>query len=215
MRVFFFLFFGVITQLIISCTYFQQEKKISEYLIWLNDESNGLVKEKYINGLVFTAKYLPPDYLVYQELKNDTLYSLAKKDSLLNLYSSNLTFLLSVKPDEREENSKISDVMYLGVTNMSDYKERVLLMNFEMKEFLQLQTETNVVYSPVLTNMENTYSLGNGRSITCVFAPLKDKKEFNNTSTLDLVWDDEIFESGRNHFVFNRKDFSSVPRLIY
>lgn len=197
-----------------SCSCFQQEKELSDYLTWLNNESNGLVKKKYINGLIFTAKYLPPDYLVYQELKDDTLYTDSHKDSLLDMYAHNMTFLLTVQPDERDKESDIADVMYLGVKNMNDYQERVMLLNFEIKEYLHLEAK-NASYSPVLTNLENTYSLGSGRNITCVFSPLKDKNEFSKTDTLDLVWDDEIFESGRNHFVFVNQDFSSLPRLKF
>ena len=39
-----------------------------EYLSWLNDEENGLVKGKEAGGITVKVKQLPSNYLAYQDL---------------------------------------------------------------------------------------------------------------------------------------------------
>ncbi|MDB5274749.1 MAG: hypothetical protein JWO58_3116 [Chitinophagaceae bacterium] len=212
MRLVFLIFFAVY---LTACSLYKGEKDPASYYTWLNDPDNGLVQEKRINGLVFSVKYMPPEFLAYQDLKNSGNYTQKQKDSVIASYSSTMTFLLSVNPDEKDSSNSIRDVMYLGVENMEDYQQRSMMMNFEMNQYLELKTSDSSIYSPVLVNMENTYSLSKGRSFTCVFSPLKNNEEFKNSKQFDFVWDDEIFDSGRNHFVFDPHNIFSSPSLTF
>lgn len=209
-----YIFFICLPLIFSSCSFFNSEKELGDYMQWIHNEDNGLVKSKHINGLIFTVKYLPAEYMAYQELKDSNAHTISK-DSLIKQYRNTLFFLLTVNSDDEMKENAGKDVMYLGVKNPKEYQERVMLMNFNMKEFISIQLNDSSTYSPVLTNMENTYGLSNGRSILCVFAPYKSIQEFNNSNTIDLIWDDEIFQSGRNHFVFDSKDFLSLPRLKF
>lgn len=209
-----YIFFICLPLIFSSCSFFNSEKEPGDYMKWMNDEDNGLIKSKHINGLVFTVKYLPADYMTYQELKSSTPNA-ASKDSLLKQYQNSLFFLLIIHPDDEIKANAGKDVMYLGVKDPKEYQDRVMQMNFEMKEYVSIELNDSSSYTPVLTNMENTYGLSNGRSILCVFSPYKSIQEFNNSNTIDLIWDDEIFQSGRNHFVFDSKDFLSLPRLKF
>lgn len=195
-----------------SCSFFDRKKEIKEYLEWVKEENHGLVKTKYVNGLELRVRFLPAEYLAYQELQSDKKYTETKRDSLIASYSGSLTFLVSIATDEREK--PVGDVMFLDLENMQGYKERMQAMNFDMNEVVELAVGDQT-YKPVLTNMQNTYGLSNGRSITCVFAPGKNIEEFKKEENIDLIWDDELFGSGRNHFVFNSKDFWSLPGLKF
>ncbi len=212
MRLVFFVFLFVSMS---ACSFFNKEKDPAEYFAWLNDPDNGLIKQKRINGLLLTVKYLPADLLAYQDCKNNKSYTPAQKDSLIKSYSNTMTFLLTVAPDETDSTSVIKDVMYYNLENQEEFQHRAETMNFEMEKYVELKTSDSLIYSPVLTNMENTYSLTNGRNITCVFAPMKNKEEFKKVKEFDFVWDDAIFQSGLNHFVFDNNSIFSSPRLKF
>jgi hypothetical protein len=80
-----------------------------------------------------------------------------------------------------------------------------------MEDFVQLKMGESK-YKPVLSSMENTYGIGQSRDIMIVFSPssLKDNG-FLSSKELDFVYNDEIFEVGKCHFVFDRSDLKSAP----
>lgn len=196
-----------------SCSFFHKEMEWKEYMNYINDEDNGLVLKKYVNHLELTLKYLPADYLVARELKGDTSFTDKQRDSVLESYSHNLTFVLSINPDEREGESIIQDVLFFNLQNKEEYTKRMMYLNFDIKHNLKLYRDSTTEYSPAITNMENNYGLSKGRNITIVFTPLKSKEEFKNSKTLTVEWDDEVFETGRHYFKFKTEDLFSVPSL--
>lgn len=187
----------------------------TEYIKWLNTEENNLVKTKYINGLEISVKYMPPEYLAYLETKNQSSCNEKCRDSILATYKDAMTFLMSIGPDERKEIN--NDIMFKNIGNYEEYKERVMTMNFEMDEFITLFAG-NKEYKPILTNMENTYGLTKHRNIILVFADdekMKTENGLKESGEFDLVYEDELFELGINHFVFNKKDINNIPSFTF
>jgi hypothetical protein len=187
-------------------------KDEQSYYHWLDDKENGLVRSKTANGLVITAKYLPADYLVYKELKGKN-YGAKERDSLLAIYSKSRTFLLTIAPQEIE-GSPSEDIMYKDVRNIEEYKQRADLLNFKMDEFILLHTDKKE-YRPVLSMLENTYSVGNSRNLYLVFTDEEDWQKLGQGQQLDLVFNDELFSTGINHFVFDNKKIAAVPRINF
>lgn len=185
-------------------------KTEKELFMWLNDAENGLIKVKRINGMKLTAKYLPPEYLVHKELKAASDPAAANKDSLLNWYKHNYTFLINIAPDE--ENEKEIDVMKMGVTNYEQYREKFMTMNFDMAQYIHLEVDGQELI-PVLTNLENVYGLTRDANIYLVFSPGEQIKKENSAAKLDLVFNDEIFNTGINHFTFSGKDIREMPSI--
>ncbi len=170
----------------------------------INDPENGLVKTKSANHLVLTAKYLPANYLALKESK---ITSSEHYDSLFKYYSGFKTFLLTISPDSDE-----SDLMFYKITNKAEYKERVHELNFNMSSFISLKT-TNNEYFPVLHSLENTYELSKKVSLYLVFAADVDHSDLLTASKLDLVFYDELFDTGISHFIFNKEQLDVISRL--
>lgn len=210
----FFLMAVVFALLVISGCGKQSVRTEGEYLKWLENEENGVVKTKYVNGLEIKIKYLPAEYLAYQEMSKETSVTKGKIDSVINLYKNGMTFLMTIGPDER--NGKTGgDVMYRSVTSYSEYAQRVFTMNFDMEPLIELHAGANN-YKSVLSSMENIYSLSPKRNILFVFAPLdKQDKSLITSATMDFVYDDQLFDLGTNHFLFNRNAINSVPKIIF
>jgi hypothetical protein len=58
-----------------------------EYMKWISDPAHGLIQKRNINGVNIIVRYLPPEFLVFNELKNSGKVSEKTKDSLINYYS--------------------------------------------------------------------------------------------------------------------------------
>ena len=175
---------------------------------WMNNPDKGLIKVRRINGLKLTVKYFPAEFLLYKELKTYEEVNLSLKDSLMEWYKFNHTFLMNISLDE--ENSKDIDVMRYGVKNYEEYREKFLSMNFDLAQFITLKINDQKL-TPVLASLENVYGLSNDRNIHLVFSP--GKEGINDFETMDLIYNDEIFDTGINHFVFQKRDLDSAPSI--
>lgn len=182
------------------------------YNRWISDPSHGLVQTRYIHGVKLTLKYLPPEYLAYSDLKRNSLQP-AKGigDSLRDYYSKSVSFMLTLGPDDRKksEGPVNNDIMFLDVTRFEEYKDRSFQMNFDMADYVSLKCGAKEV-KPVLTNMENVYGLSPERNIHLVFPADRSARE-----DLEVVFNDELFNTGINHFVITRKQLNSIPNFVF
>lgn len=178
---------------------------------WMNDEDNGLVITKYVNGIKLTAKYLPPPYLAYKEWVDADKENLRYQD-VLEGYENNRTFLLTIGPDDREVAG--GDVMFYNVLNERDYKQRVKDLNFDIGKYISLNVKNHQL-APKLHTLENTYGLGNHRNIYLVFADDKINGSLLTEEKLDLKFIDGIFQTGISHFVFEKQDLDGLPEIKF
>lgn len=186
---------------------------IEEYLSWMNDEDNGLMYSKQAGGITIKVKYLPSNYLAYQDLLGEKVKSNVNvKDSIIKRYDNSLTFLMTIGVDD---NVKKGDIMYQGVKDYTTYKERLYAMNFDIERNITINVGEKE-YHPVLSNLENVYGLTSSRNITLVFVPeAKEEKSFYTSEEIQFTYDDELFDLGINHFIFNRTDINNIPRFIF
>ena len=199
--------------MIAGCNKITKIETVEEYLSWLNTEKNGLLKTRYINGFKISVKYLPQDYIVYQELDKEKSISEENADSLLKKYEKSLTFIMTIGPDEREREG--GDIMFQGVKNYKEYKERFYDLNFDIENKVALKTMKNT-YNPALAAVENIYGLNPGRNIILVFVPTDiDQEDFYSSQKIDLVFDDDLFDTGISHFVFKRTDINNIPEFNF
>lgn len=178
---------------------------------WVNDLDNGLVKTRYINGIRLTAKYLPPEFLAYKEWATSG-ETKPHYHSLLEVYKHNRTFLLTIGPDDREVAG--GDVMFYDVLNKEDFRQRVQDLNFEIGKYISLSAG-NRQFAPKLHALENTYGLGKHRNIYLVFANDESNGSLLTGKKLDLRFNDEIFQTGISHFVFEKQDLDGLPELKF
>lgn len=186
--------------------------KADDFYRWLNNPANGLLKTRYIAGIRLTVKHLPAQYLAYRELKDEEAVTASYKDSVLALYKNNLTFLLTIAPDERKLPDV--DIMSLGIRDYNEFKARAARMNFGMKEYVSLKIAARK-YQPVLSTLENVYGLSKHRNIYIVFNPGEDPEGFKNAEKLDFVFNDEIFNTGISHFIFHKTNIDGIPHFKF
>ena len=201
----------VVFALLSACTG-NNIRNYDDYINWLANKENGLLLTKTIGGLDLTASYLPSDFLVYQDIEVDDMNKPGRIDSLKDLYKKGITIKLSFTPHDKDEPG---DLMYSNVQNYGEYRDKILNITFDIERLIKLKTG-NKEYKPVLTSFEDTYGLKPGRDVICVFVPAnKNEDEFYRSEKLDFVFTDEIFNSGINHFVFNRKAINNSESIEF
>ena len=171
----------------------------SEYLQYLANEENGVVKEKTISGLKLQVKYLPLEYLNHR----------AKEEGGSN-YDHSVCFMFTLGPDSTES----FDITKVGVSNYEEFAERMETMNFRMHESLELKVN-NKIYKPSIAQMENVYGLKNGRIIMVVYE-VKDNKDnnFMRTQDVQFIYKDQLFNTGITKFLFEENDLTDLPKFI-
>lgn len=188
-----------------------EEMPIKEYLKWINNTDNGLTKSRIVNELELKVKYLPPDYILYQEIDEKGYSSQATLDSLRHQLDQSATFLMSISPVKNSK--RWNDITMTGLPNYQAFRERKMTLNFDMSEAILLKTD-DFDFVPVLSVMEDVYGLKKGRTFIFVFTPKVIGSKIFNGKVIDFIYDDEIFNTGINHFRFNINQLENTPKLI-
>jgi hypothetical protein len=195
--------FLVISFLFVSLTSCNREAKIREYLAYLNDKDNGLLQEKSVGGIVFKAKYLPPDYQAYLA-NNGTYANQNEKNEAEAKYSKTLCFMISIRPDNSE-----TDILRLNASGYREFAERVEILSFDAYNFIGLECGDKKL-KPTIAFLENLNSPEQSRNIIIGFEKTKlDPDE----EMLLLTFRDELFGTGLSKFCFQTKDLSSTPKI--
>ncbi len=187
----------------------------AEFYHWINDPKNGLVQSKKANDLSITVKCLPAAFLAYKEWRNIPGAGEKEMDSLLNYYQHSRTFLMTIKPSVAQLDAATGasgDVIYQGIGTYQQYQQRVMQLNFNLGDFLGLHAGKQV-FKPTLSAMENTYGVIEQRNFYLVFSDTDEKTNLLAENELDLTFQDEIFNTGISHFIFQKKKIEFLPEV--
>ncbi|BDS10486.1 hypothetical protein [Aureispira anguillae] len=199
------LLFLLVAVCFLSCN--QSIDNIKDYYKYINTVSNGLLKIKNIGALSFSVKYIPTDFYLYRSQKESPTLL---QDSLKEEYDSSLNFILKVAPSE-DADVKF-DVMTETVGSLSEFKEQAFTINFELQKLIRLKVGDQEL-KPVLVETENVYGLTQHRLINIVFAKEDIKEAWANVKKMDLIFNDDIYGTGRHHFLFYKSDLDKIPKL--
>lgn len=200
-------FYWIILILLFGCKLTPEDGQ--SYQAWLSDPDNELNKVKQTEVFELSVQYLPTTYRVWQEMQKHPQWTETQQDSIYKVMEKSLYFIFTIAP---REDKASGDVMYSGIQEKSDLEQRVNALNFGMSNYWQLKTSQGE-YAPVLTNLENTYSLTDFRKLHLVFAPADTTIHFQEVPQWDLVFNDEVFGTGIHHFVFFQGDWKEVQEL--
>jgi hypothetical protein len=179
----------------------------SQYMKYLANKENGLVKEKSVNGVQIKVKYLPLDYLAYKEYENDKDL---KIEEIKKTYENSLTFMMTIGPAK----DKRFDITKVGVSSYEEFALRIEEMNFWMKEYVTLSFEGKEITAD-LAQMESTYGLEKDRKIIFVFQNKDEQGNSILTQDITFTYKDEIFYTGINKFKFSIDDINDLPEFKF
>ncbi|HBS88496.1 MAG TPA: hypothetical protein DEA97_18195 [Bacteroidales bacterium] len=198
--------------IIIALLFFSCQKTLEDFsdlkdlFAYLENPENGLAKEKTINNVRVKVKYLPSEYMMIKD--NPGVLSDNKTvDSLMEGYNRNLYLLVSFEPATEQT----GDVVYEGLSDYREYSQRMNNLNFKMDGQFFINDGKTKHYA-VSAGFENVYSLKDSRELLLIF---RNRDMFMELDRIDLVYEDNVFETGINHYVFMVQDIKKLPKINF
>lgn len=189
-------------------------KEVTDYRTYLKCLANkdyGLVKEKSVAGISYKLKHLPSEYVMYTSDFDITQKSKQLKDSLKKIHSNSVTFLLNIGL----ENSKIkTDITRIDVSSYSEFANRIEKMAFKAQEWIKLKVRDKE-FSPSIVRLETLNSVETSRNFLVVFNAEKNTPYELLKNDICFIYEDELFETGVNKFLFNKSDFENFPLFVF
>lgn len=168
---------------------------------YLQNEENGYIQKKTVNGVDFSLMYRPTDLFINQELRkfkktNDI-------DSLRRKYNNYFYFNLVISKNQQ-------DILSSMVTEKIEYDSMVNQLFFGIKEKMHLVYENDTL--PILDYIyPRNYGMSNNTSILLVYPKLKYKDEDN----LKFILEDLGLYTGDVTFKLSLSNILDEPQLRF
>ena len=169
------------------------------YLSWVKNPKNGLRIQKELSGIIYSAQFKPYEFIVLNEEKEHSL----PKD-ILNKRKKELDGMIYY--NFRISSNQSSDVLNFGLSEKSDYINRLNYLSYDFQNNIQLVTDKDSVNCGL-------YHFVQGHGIVpyvdmVLGFPIDDQ---NTDQT--LVIDDKVFGNGIIKFFIAKEDVIKTPQL--
>lgn len=175
----------------------------SEYVKWVQDEANGLRKEKTIDELLFSVQFKPYDYIICEEEKNDTINKHIRNNKISELNDMEYYDLRITIKDSQGE------LLKYNLSGVAEYNERVNYFAFQMQKDISLIQNGDTIPCG-LYHFERAFDTSPSSTILLGFKKIKGRK---STEEKTIVFHDKIFDKGIIKFTFDSKELTNIPKL--
>ncbi|MEL7002134.1 MAG: hypothetical protein AAFN93_05270 [Bacteroidota bacterium] len=184
----------------------------AEYESWVIDNSENITRSKNVRGLSIEARYLPSQYMAYQDLERSSQpFDQMEFDKVLSEYQCSLNFQVMLEATSKEDN-----LLRYNIRSYEEYKRVINDLNFQIPSFIYL-TLGEVKYQPVLSHFEGYNEFSNKLVFHIAFNPEEYEcgqfKSGFNADKLRLTFDDPHWDTGMNHFTFKREHLEHLPQI--
>jgi hypothetical protein len=174
----------------------------SDYVTWVNNSENGLLKKKTIPPLTVEALYKPLAYIIANEQRSNDISKeiyQARIEELgtLQYYTLKLGII-----DEK------LDVTNYEVTNNAQQQERLNYLSFSMQNDIKLIEGKDTLPCKVF-HFERSYDLSSSRTFVLAFERTKSTNNQSKTLILDLPY----FKTGPIKLNYKTSDLEAIPSL--
>ncbi len=160
----------------------------------------GYTRSRSVKGITYSVRYLPPRYLIDRELASVASPSPSLRDSLAQSYGQTLTFIMSIRGPAAD--SGHADVLLSSSRSQADYAARVSELSFNIERKIFVKTAYGDIH-PALTHFEPVTGVANESRLIIVFPRQSGDHDITDGESLDIVFIDEMFGTGINHFIFD------------
>ncbi len=175
----------------------------SEFISWVKDPENGLVKTRQINDLQFSLTYLPPAFMICNDLKKENI---SKKElaELALQYEDFEYYLLKIEALESG-----MELAKYKVSNRKEYEDRIRYYSFNMQNDLIAKLETGEEVYCELYHFERTYNITPYSSFLIGFP-----KEFiANSKERTIILEEKVFNKGNIKFKWTTAEMNNIPQI--
>lgn len=173
-----------------SCNKIGLSKK--DYLSWINNPDNGLIKREVISDAIYTLALRPNDYL---KIYSDSM------DQMNQDVKGNISFVLKMSPNDGR-------TQFLNIGNISD-QEYYRRINYYLNEF---QNDIKLIngsdtFSPLNIIYERYYNISPSQSLVFGFESIDIEKE------IKLIINDRAINTGDINFIYKEGILDEIPKL--
>jgi len=172
----------------------------SEYVSWVNDETNNLLKRKTVHPLTIEVLHKPIPYIIANEKRTNDI---SKED-----YESRTKELDGMQYYTLKISTIEGDITNYGVTDKAQQDERYSYLSFAMKKNIKL-IEGQDTLACKLFHFERAYDLTPYRTFVLAFEQNQDTRTINKTIIIDLPY----FKTGPIKLNYKTSDLESIPSL--
>lgn len=196
--------FLLIISLVLSFSSCSNELSKNEYLKYLQDPENGLVKIVEINNIQIKCEYKPSDYVVLNQLSKqlETEKTITNTKDLLSEADDFITFYIKLS------STKENDFLKTDLLNKDQYYKRLNYYNSEIENDLILVQGKDTLQSNY-TYLERNFGIGNESTLIVGFVKNKEKASEN----FSLILNEQALNLGQIKFDFLSEKINKVPKV--
>jgi hypothetical protein len=179
---------------------------VNDYMHWVENKNNGLLIEKNIGEITFSALYKPYPYLATMELRNDSINEKKIKEKIKEYEGLQyFTFKIAANDQQRE-------LLKVNMRSEGDYYSRLEYFSFEMQHDFKL-IEGKDTLDCALYHFERVYGLAPYATMVLGFPLTKagEQKQYQNKT---ISYTDKIFGAGKVNMTFKGENLNRLPELV-
>jgi len=181
----------------------REKMTADNYINWVRNPQNGLVKAKTIDDLKFTVQYKPYEYIVYLEERTDKVADTLLKRKVKELEGMQYYDLKILLKNSQQE------LLKSGLSTREEYEKRVNYFSFHMQQDIQL-VDGNDTLPCALYHFERAYDV----TPVCTLLLGFRKSESNAMKPKTLLVYERTFNKGLLKFTFKEKRLQTLPKLL-
>jgi hypothetical protein len=176
---------------------------VNEYIKWVKDPRNGLLKIKAMDELEYAVQYKPYPYIICMEEQTDKLADTMVSRKIKELESVQYYDLkISLKDGQGE-------LLKSKLGSADEYDKRVKYFAFGMQQDIQLVDGTDTLPC-IMYHFERAYDVAPYCTVLLGFE--NDKTKSGKQKTV-LVYD-KTFNKGLLKFTFKENRLQTLPKLL-
>ena len=180
----------------------KSELSPSEYIDWNDNPDNGLIKEFTQGSTVLTCQYTSPEYVSLKQSNSENIDQ--------NQVEENIAGISEMQHFKfKFENTESNNFMRDNYTTAEEFNTKSMYLSYDIRYDLSLVSKGDTSMC-VLNHHERTYGNTPYETLLISFP-----KTNNETSDLELIFEDRVFGLGRVKFFFSAGDLEYMPKLVF
>ncbi|WP_299363509.1 hypothetical protein [Winogradskyella sp.] len=170
---------------------------------FIQDDSNGYMQRKSVNGVEFSLMYRPTDLLVKQEIGNGGVTKNRLKE-LKDKYGKYMYFNLSMSKNNQE-------LLSTAPKNQNEFGDMVNQLAFNMNKKVHLFTKSKDTLEVLDFVYPRMYGMSSATTIMFVYP--RNEELLSKNDVLNLTIEDLGLYTGEVKFKINTDKIINEPRL--
>lgn len=180
--------------------------EVLDYVKWVEDPENGLVKTKKLEKYRYSLLYKPTDYMIAKDLASFKI-SKVQYDSLQELYKGFEYYTFSI-----EDTSFQDELIKSGLTSRGEYDQRLMYYSFEMQKDIQLISGTDTIPCSML-HYERTFNISPKANFMIGFPVVTKTNKPEEIVSKTLVYEDKVFKTGIVKLRIEDEALKEIPAI--